>query len=52
MVKANKILNIDELNIKAGDEIKIKLLGRRLDNEDEIFAHVKSVFDGKRNHEE
>jgi len=51
-IRANEILNINELDIKSGDEIKIRILGRKLDQEDEIFAHVKSVFDGKRNHEE
>ena len=51
-IRANKILNINELDIKTGDEIKIRLLGRRLDDEDEIFEYIKLVFDGKRNHEE
>jgi len=51
-VKANKILNINELDIKTGDEIKIRLLGRRLDDEDEIFTYVKSIFDGSHNHKE
>ena len=44
-ISADSILDLLRLNIHAGDEINVKILGRKIEHEDKILIGLESIFE-------